>query len=490
MRSLLPRATTRRLESSRRWLNRAVLTLLGWLPVGLSLVSAPAAEAAAPGEPPNIIFINADDLGYGDLGCYGQKRINTPAIDRMATQGLRFTDFYAGSTVCAPSRGVLMTGYHVGHARIRGNHKPDMPLAPEDVTVAEVLKDAGYTTAIIGKWGLGEVDSTGYPTRQGFDTFFGYQSQIEAHNFYPEFLHRDGAKQPLGNKLASFNVAEKRVDYSHDLFTEEALGFIEENKDRRFFLYLPYTIPHANNEGGRATGDGMEIPDHGDYASKDWPNPEKGRAAMISRLDSDVGKILAKLDDLDLSTKTIVFFTSDNGPHNEGNSKSTFFDSNGPLRGIKRDLYEGGIRVPMIVRWPGKVPAGKVSDYPWNMCDVLPTLAAIAGTPAPEGIDGISVLPELLGEKQPPHPPMYWEFHERGFSQAARIGKWKGVKRSIDGPIEIYDLDQDLGEEKNVADEYPQIVEQMSEYLHGARTADPNWPMKKPARKKKNPTKK
>jgi len=290
---------------------------------------------------PNIIFILADDLGYGDLGCYGQTVIQTPALDRMAREGIRFTQCYAGSTVCAPSRCCLMTGLHTGHAHVRGNAL--VPLRPEDRTVAEVLKDAGYATALIGKWGLGEPESTGVPNRKGFDYFFGYLNQGRAHNYYPEFLWRNEEEFPLqGNVEVQPRVSSERVQYSHDLFVSEALQYVEEHQSEPFFLYLALTIPHANNEGGRATGDGMEVPDYGAYKDKDWPNPQKGHAAMISRMDRDVGRLLDTLKALGIDEDTVVFFTSDNGPHKEGGADPEFFKSSGPLRGIKRDLYEGG----------------------------------------------------------------------------------------------------------------------------------------------------
>lgn len=428
--------------------------------------------------PPNMVFILADDLGYGDLGCYGQKVIRTPNLDRMAAEGMRFTQCYAGSTVCAPSRCSLMTGLHTGHARVRGNAL--VPLRPEDTTVAEVLRDAGYTTALIGKWGLGEPDTSGIPTRQGFDYFFGYLNQAHAHNYYPEYLWRNEEKVPLeGNVEIEPQVSGERAQYSHDLFTREALAFLDnQTDDQPFFLYLAYTIPHANNERGNALGDGMEVPDYGPYEDEDWPDPEKGRAAMITRMDRDIGLLFEKLKALGLDDNTVVFFSSDNGPHREGGTDPDFFDSNGPLKGIKRDLYEGGIRVPMIVRGPGRVPAGVVSHRVWAFWDFLPTAAELAGASAPEGIDGKSAAPALLGRSEPPgrDEPLYWEFHERGFSQAARKGPWKAVRRS-DAPLELYDLRTDLGEEHDVAGDHPDIVAEMERFLASARTDNPHWPV-------------
>lgn len=415
--------------------------------------------------PPNIIFIMADDMGYGDLGCYGQKRIRTPQIDRLAEEGTRFTQYYAGSTVCAPSRSCLMTGQHTGHTTVRGNMSragQRVPLRDEDITVAEVLHTAGYATGVIGKWGLGEPDTVGIPNRQGFDFWFGYLNQRHAHNYYPDYLWRNQERYPLeGNRDG------KQEQYSHDLFTREALAFIERNQDRPFFLYMAYTIPHAM----------MQVPDLGPYAKKDWPEAEKARAAMITRLDGDVGRLMALLRELKLDENTLVIFTSDNGPHSEGGSKAEFFDSNGPLRGIKRDLYEGGIRAPMIARWPAKIPAGRESDQVWASWDVLPTLAEVAGAKPPEKIDGISMFNALVGKPQRDHEYLYWEFHENGMSQAVRMGPWKAIrKHSPDAPIELYHLERDLGEKNNLADQEPRIVARMAQIMKEARTESKHWP--------------
>ena len=431
---------------------------------------AVVASGCIAGEKPNVVLILADDLGYGDLGCYGQRRIQTPRLDRMAAEGMRFTQFYAGSTVCAPSRCCLMTGLHSGHARIRGNGQ--VPLRPEDVTVAELLKQAGYTTGIVGKWGLGDEGTTGIPNRQGFDDWFGYPNQTLAHNYYPLFLWNNEGKYFLDG-----NRDGRRGQYSHDLFTERALRFIADNRDRPFFLYLAYTVPHANNELGQKTGDGMEVPDYGPYAGRDWPNPEKGRAAMVTRMDRDVGRLLDRLRELGLERKTMVLFTSDNGPHKEGGSHPEFFDSNGPLRGIKRHLYDGGIRVPMIARWPGRIPAERVSNQVWAAWDFLPTAAEAAGVRPPAGLDGISMWTTLIGGKQKGHEFLYWEFHERGFIQAVRMGDWKAVRRAGNA-MELYDLSNDLGEENDVAGQHPEVTTLVQEYLKGVRTHSDHWPVK------------
>lgn len=439
---------------------------------------------------PNIIFIHADDLGYGDLSCYGQRKFKTPNIDRLAAEGMRFTQYYAGSTVCAPSRSALMTGQHTGHTRIRGNARH--PLLPEDVTVAEVLKSAGYKTALIGKWGLGEAGTTGVPNRQGFDYFYGYLNQRHAHNYYPTFLWRDEERIKLRNLVPDEDeegagISTNRVDYTHDLITEESLKFIERSRGAPFFLYLALTIPHANNE---AKNKGMEVPDLGKFANEDWPDPEKAKAAMITRMDRDIGRLMALLKKFRIDDNTLVFFTSDNGAHREGGADPDFFDSNGPLRGIKRDLYEGGIRVPMIARWPKRIKsggpggpggpgaAGAKSEQIWAHWDLLPTLAEIAGVKPPPNIDGLSMLHALLGKKPRNHEFLYWEFHERGFSQAVRMGDWKGVRKSPDSPLELYDLKNDLGEQSDVAIKHPEVVKKIEDYLKTARTESELWPTK------------
>ncbi len=452
--------------------------------VGGAAAMAAGAALGQARKKPNIIWIMADDLGYGDLGCYGQKQIQTPSLDKMAAEGVRFTDVYAGSTVCAPSRCALMTGYHMGHALVRGNGR--VPLRPQDVTVAELLKQAGYATGIVGKWGLGEAGSTGIPTKQGFDYWFGYLNQRHAHNYWPAFLWRNEQKVMLPNEVnhtiggrdrSPGGVATKRVAYSHDLFATEALAFVEKHKAGPFFLYLALTIPHANNEAGR---EGMEVPDLGPYADKDWPPAQKGTAAMITRMDRDIGRLFALLKKLGLDDDTIVFFTSDNGPHREGGNNPNFFDSNGPLRGIKRDLYEGGIRVPMLVRWPGKTKPGRVCDEPWAFWDFLPTACELAGVAPPKGIDGISIVPSIIGEAQRQrHEYLYWEFFEGAYKQAVRIGRWKGVRFGTREPLELYDLSADIGETKNIAGEHPDIVKQIEQIMATART-DSVVPMWKP----------
>jgi arylsulfatase A-like enzyme len=453
-------------------------TLCGWTACVLALLPFAAARGAEPSaSKPNIVFILADDLGYGDLGCYGQQRIKTPHLDRMAADGMRFTQFYAGSTVCAPSRCALMTGLHTGHCLIRGNAKDS--LRPQDVTVAKLLKDSGYATGLIGKWGLGNEGSPGVPTKQGFDYFYGYLDQVHAHNYYPAFLMRNEERVPMKNVVPGpgdfgSGVATKKVEYSHDLFAEEALSFIDRNKDRPFFLYLAFTIPHANNEAGKQ---GMEVPDYGPYKDIDWPEAQKGHAAMITRMDADIGRLFDRLKKHGLDENTLVLFTSDNGPHREGGNDPDFNHSHGPLRGIKRDLYEGGIRVPLLARWPGKVPAGGTSDFVGAFWDVLPTLAELGGAKTPAGLDGLSFVPTLLGqkEKQKQHESLYWAFYERGGAQALRMGRWKAVQQPVHASIQLYDLDNDVAEKKDVAAQHPEVVAKMKKLMEESYAPSARW---------------
>ncbi|MCI0357301.1 MAG: arylsulfatase [Planctomycetaceae bacterium] len=446
---------------------------------------APTAASAADPRPPNIVFILADDLGYGDLGCYGQKRIETPHIDRLAKEGMRFTDFYAGCTVCAPSRCVLMTGYHMGHCWVRGNagqqNRQIQCLRDEDVTIAEVLRKGGYATALCGKWGLGEEGTAAVPTKQGFDHFFGFLNQHHAHNYYPAYFFRGEERVPLKNVVPGkgefgVGVASEKVEYSADLITAEALAWIDEVKGRPFFLYYAVTLPHANNEGGR---EGMEVPDLGQYARTDWPAPQKAHAAMISRLDADVGRLMEKLKQLGLDEHTLVFFSSDNGPHAEGGNDPSFNHSSGPLRGTKRDLTEGGIRVPFIARWPGKIAGGTTSNQVGSFADIMPTLAELSTTTGelPKNLDGLSIVPTLLGRpaEQKQHNYLYWAFYERGGAQAVRQGKWKAVQQPLDSPVRLYDLSADLHEDRNLAAEHPEIVSRLTAAMREAYVASENW---------------
>lgn len=441
---------------------------------------------------PNIIYILVDDMGYGDLGCYGQKEIKTPAIDKMAADGMRFTRHYSGSTVCAPSRCVLMTGLHTGNAKIRGN-QPTVELGNTDITIATLLKGAGYNTGIVGKWGLGDEGTTGTPGKQGFDYFFGYLNQTRAHNYYPDYLHRNDVRVPIDNKVitsdkgyskAVGSASTNKKIYSHDLFESEALAFVEKNSKSPFFLYLAFTIPHANNEYTLANAEhGMEVPDYGIYASKDWPNVQKAMAAMISYLDKDIARLRAKLVELGIDKNTIIIFSSDNGPHSEGNNDPTFFNSSGGLRGTKRDLYEGGIRVPMIACWPGTIKSGQVSNHISAFWDVMPTVVQLAGVPVPKRTDGISFLPELLGKKQKTHDNLYWEFNEQGGKQAVLKGNWKLVKLNLFNPsntiIELYNLANDPSEQNDVSAKHPEIVAEMKAIMLSEHTEDAKFPLNK-----------
>ena len=460
----------------------AVAFLLVWATAGL------AADAR-----PNIIFVLADDLGYGDVGCYGQQLIETPNLDRMAREGMRFRQFYAGCTVCAPSRSVLMTGQHMGHTHVRGNAGGNMSvqaLRDSDVTVAEVLQRSGYRTGLCGKWGLGDElpgAEIGLPTRQGFDFFYGYLNQVHAHNYYPEFLWKNRERVPLRNQVIKTGRnrggfegghAVKRVDYSHDLIVEQALQFIERNRGGPFFLYVPLTIPHANNEGTRATGDGQEVPDYGSYANRSWPNPDKGQAAMITRMDEGLGRLLGKLSELGIDEHTIVLFSSDNGHHDEGGHNTELFDPNGPLRGKKRDLYEGGLRVPMIVRWSGHTPPATSTNHIGYFGDLMATACELGHVDPPSGLDSVSFVATLLGkpEQQRQHEYLYWEFYERGGKQAVRRQNWKAVRMPMfTGKTELYDLTQDLGEAHNVADQHGGIVKQLEDLMAQAHVPHPNW---------------
>lgn len=456
-----------------QWSRRDVLAA-AFLGAGTMLMGR--AGAANPVKrTPNIIFILADDLGYGDLGCYGQKDILTPSLDGMAAEGLRFTDFYAGSTVCAPSRCSLMTGLHTGHAYIRGNAL--LPLREEDTTVAELLKRAGYATGLVGKWGLGEPGTSGVPNRKGFDEFYGYLNQVHAHNYYPEYLWRNETRVRLeGNKESRPGVSSVRNEYTPDLFAKEALDFITRHRDHPFFLYLSPTIPHANNERQAAESNGMEVPSDAPYGGKFWPQEQKNKAAMITRLDQMVGEVLRRVKELGLDEHTLVFFTSDNGPHKEGGDPG-FLKSSGPLRGIKRDLYEGGIRVPMLLRWPGVIPAASISPLPCAFWDILPTLTDLAGAETPAGLDGIFLGALLRGkeEEQQRHEYLYWEFHEGGFKQAVRMGNWKAVRPKSRAPVELYDLAEDLGEEHDLAPGHRDRVAQAEALFLSARTESKEW---------------
>jgi arylsulfatase A len=466
---------------------------------GIVAIAAVAGGISSCGEKtepwqPNIIFIMTDDQGYNDLGSYGATLIQTPVLDQMAREGMRFTQHYAGTSVCAPSRAVLMTGQHSGRVSIRGNRQGEpygqMPLPANTLTIPSLLKKAGYNNAMIGKWGLGVEGTAGEPTNQGFDYYFGYLDQVLAHNHYPEYLMRNGEKVMLNNVVQYLDTTHwsrgygsypvEMNDYSQDHFTREALQFIEENRDGPFFLYYPVIIPHDNGEalpGKRYS----EVPSFGIYADSLWTEEEKGYAAMITHLDGEIGKLLDKLKELGIDENTIIFFTSDNG----GDSPGRFSEiSNYPLRGIKRDLYEGGIRVPLIARWPGKIAPGTVSHHISAFWDFMPTFCEMAGIKIPEGhTDGISMLPSLLGknDSQEAHDYLYWEIHFWMKHQAVRKGEWKAVRNNLerdpDAPIELYNLSDDPGESFDLAEKYPEVVKEMAETMQNAHVKDPDWPL-------------
>ena len=460
---------------------------INWLVVGWLVLACGLARAGRP----NLIWIMADDLGYGELGCYGQKVIPTPRIDAMASGGTRFTHFYAGATVCAPSRSVLMTGLHHGHTRVRGNAGQANPLAqalrPGDTTVADLLKGSGYKTALVGKWGLGDVGAAecGLPRKHGFDQFFGYLNQNHAHNHFPDFLWRNEEKVSLPNKIVPVGkngagYATEAKAFADDLFTEEAVRFVRENKAGPFFLYWSMVIPHANNERRAALKNGAHVPDFGPFAGKDWPDTDKGHAAMIHRMDGCVGRMLDTLRELGIDRETLVIFTSDNGPHNESNHSLARFNPSGPYSGIKRSLTDGGIRVPFIAWWPGTITAGKASAHVGYSGDFLATAAELAGAQAPQGLDSISLVPTFRGDgsSQKKHEFLYWEFHEGGFRQAALYqGRWKGIRSgSADGPVRLFDTDADPGEKVDVALNHPEIARTLGGYLAGARSESADWP--------------
>lgn len=451
-----------------------------YYPLVFALLTLVCSCNKKPSQPtkPNIIFILADDLGYGDLGCYGQQVIQTPHIDKMASEGMRFTNHYAGNTVCAPSRCALLTGKHMGHARIRNNR--NNPLEAEDITVAELLKEKGYVNSIIGKWGLGELHEPGHPLKKGFDQFYGYLNQVRAHNSYPDWIWDNYDTVWLKNEVEYIQfsyakgkgaVAHKKVTHTHDLFMQEAYNFIENNKDTNFFLYYSITLPHANNEAQHFNMIGMETPDLMGYDTATWPEAQKAHAAMISYLDKNVGDILNQLEKLKIAENTLVIFTSDNGTHKEGGAIPSFFNSSGGLRGYKRDLYEGGIRVPFIAWWPGTIDANSVNDHISAFYDFLPTACELAGINVPEQSDGISYLPAILGKPQPEHEYLYWEFLTNNVKQAARKGNWKAVRYNVldtNQKVELYDLSKDMAEKHDISEDYPEVAAEMKEIINKA----------------------
>ena len=497
---------------------RDFVKVAGTAAAAAALSELPGAEALAQSRrKPNIIFIMADDLGWGELGCYGQKKIRTPFIDRIAAEGMRFTDAYSGSPVCAPSRCVLLTGYHTGHAYIRDNDEYNIthgdiwhdlslegqrPIPSGTITAGTVLQKAGYRTAAMGKWGLGGPNTTGVPNKQGFDHFFGYLCQRIAHNYYPPYLWRNEEKVPLKN--AYFHPHQKLPadadpndptsyaqysgqEYSHDLLVTEALQFVRDNQSRPFFLYLPFTIPHValqvpEDSVKEYEGQFPETPYLGGTSNGGsyLPNrtPHAAYAAMITRMDRDVGRIMALVKQLGLDDDTIVFFTGDNGPSWVGGTDPDFFQSHGVLKGRKAQVWEGGIRVPLVARWPGRIKPGTVSHLPTAFWDMLPTFAELAGTPAPAGIDGVSIVPTLTGRSgQKVHDHLYWEFEN---FVVVRMGDWKGVLPAGKDEWELYNLAKDIGETTDVAAANPAIVAKIADIMKTGRTESELFPLRKP----------
>lgn len=440
---------------------------------------------------PNIVFILADDMGYGDLGCYGQKRIETPYIDQLAAGGIRFTQFYAGTSVCAPSRSVLLTGQHTGHTPVRGNYEiqPEgqLPLPDTAYTIAEMLKKAGYATGNFGKWGLGYPGSEGTPNKQGFDRFFGYNCQRQSHNYFPDHLWDNDTR------IDYANTATSQRHYAPDLIQKEALAFIDEHRAAPFFLYLSYTLPHAALQLPKDDSTfeyyKRKFNEKARPVSTEWNGkgyqpqayPHAAYAAMVTKLDNYVGQVMEKLTALGIAKNTLIIFSSDNGPHHEGGNDPAFFNSSGGFRGMKRDLYEGGIRIPMIAQWPAAIKKPKVSAFAGAFWDFMPTFAEIVGAPSPPHTDGISLLPELLSQgRQKEHEFLYWEFHEDGGRQAVRTGKWKGIRLNVikdpDGAIQLYDLDHDRAETKDVAAENPAVVKRIKKIMENEHTENIHFP--------------
>ncbi|SDD03884.1 Arylsulfatase A [Niabella drilacis] len=467
-----------------------VLLLTG----SLDQVAAQGANSAKAPRKPNIIYILADDMGYGDLSCYGQQRFQTPNIDRIARDGIQFMQHYAGTAVCAPSRSSLMTGQTTGYTPIRGNstgNKKPASLPDTVITIAELMKQAGYATGAFGKWGLGAVGSEGDPNKQGFDEFYGYISQGLAHSYYPDFLVHNQQKVILEK-----NLPDKKVEYAPDLIHQQVLHFIDKNRDRPFFIYYPTTIPHAElaaPEKYMARFRGKLLPEKtfkgvsygapnykkGGYESQ--PEGHAAFAAMITLLDHQVGEILDRLKQYGLDDHTLVIFSSDNGPHLEGGADPEYFNSNGPYRGYKRDLYEGGIREPMLARWPGHIAAGSKTDRITAFWDVMPTLAELVHVKTPANTQGLSFLPTLLGKgTQKEHDHLYWEFHEFGGRQAIRKGRWKYIVYNVlnkeKRKAQLFDLDKDPGEQEDIALQYPDVVKELQEVMEQSRVPAPQFP--------------
>lgn len=467
-----------------------------WFVFILILLPAVTCAQKTQSRPPNIIFILSDDLSWGDLGCYGQQKIKTPNIDRIAKEGIRFTQAYAGSSVCAPSRSSLMQGLHTGHARVRSNDHQGYreSLQPGDLTVAAVLKKAGYKTGLFGKWGLALHNQPGIPNNMGFDEFFGYLNQQQAHTYYPEFLYHNRERVYFPENAAHYELRNysrpsaydekgrvrpngiedpSKATYSFDVYCEKSLEFVRENREHPFFLYLAYTIPHGP----------LIVPDLGEYRDRDWPVQHKEWAAMITRMDMEVGKLLSLLEVLDLDENTVIFFASDNGNSTAYDERylkeesaptlNDFFNLAGPTRGEKGETYDGSFHVPAMVRWPGTIAPNRVVDHVWAFWDFLPTAAEIAGVPPPQGVDGISILPTLTGKgKQKQHDYLYWELNQ---NQAVRLGKWF-AHRVNGGHVALYDLTTDPEQAVDLSSEYPKVVRRAQTVMEQAHTPGDVWP--------------
>jgi arylsulfatase A len=453
------------------------------LAVLFSFVILAAVSIANGGDKPNIIFILSDDIAQGDLGCYGQKLIQTPRLDRMAAEGTRYMQAYTGTTVCAPTRSCLMTGLHMGHCPVRANREiqPEgqMPLPEGTYTVAKLLKANGYATACVGKWGMGMFHTSGSPMRMGFDHFYGYNCQRHAHSYFPAFLYNDAERFPLKG-----NEGGKREDYAQDFIADETLRWVRENHKKPFFLFYAVTIPHGR----------FEIDDQGIYQDKDWPEVAKNYAAMVTRLDSDVGRLLDLLKELNVDENTVVFFSGDNGASfSPASPQGKLFDQSmgGRLRGYKRSMYEGGLRQAAMVRWPGAVPAGRVTEEPWAFWDFLPTVAELIDAEIPQGVtvDGCSLVEFLKGGAAPKRDYFYWELHEGRPIQGIRFGDWKAVRNGPGVALELYDLAKDVGETTNIAAQHPDLVAKAEKLMKEARVDDPKWPLDRSTRPKRKPKK-
>ncbi len=439
--------------------------------LGLTLLAPNATRAADP-SPPNVIFVLCDDLAQGDLGCYGQTQIQTPHLDRMAREGMRFTQAYSGTSVCAPSRATLMIGRHTGHGPIRGNREIEpegqKPLPEGTYTVARLLHDQGYATACVGKWGMGMFDTSGSPLKNGFDHFYGYNCQRHAHSYFPSYLYDDDRRFTLeGNDGLGIGKT-----YAQELIASEAVRWVKANHDRPFFLFYALTLPHGR----------YEIDDLGIYKDKPWTAQQKAYAAMVTRLDGDLGRLFQTLNDLKIDENTLVIVAGDNGSSFPPNSEiGKLFDQTqgGRLRGFKRTLYEGGLRQACLARWPGTIPAGTVRDEPWAFWDFLPTCADLINAKLPPNAktDGLSILPLLKGGPAPSRPYFYWELHEQKPIQAARFGQWKAVRDGPGQAIELYDLNADVGETNNLAAAHPEIVAEARRIFKEAHEDDPDWPL-------------